>query len=280
MEGPDRQRQLHGPQPDRPGAQHRPGGDRGGQRRPDPDDHRRRPRRDPRAQADAEPDGRPALELRRRGDARGARGRHRGQARRSGRGRGRVGHVAAADRERQPAGRQPDHAGARDRRGVDRGDPGRPDAVDHGRGPGRGRRAQGQHQPDDRQPARDDSAQRRAGLAEDEPGGDLRHAPGPARPGGGDAADHERGDADRQRPARRVLPGRAGGRAAAPSCVLAASYGLAPRPERPREPLCGRRGAGRTGRVRAQDDRAERSARRATSRSGQASATPRRPGCW
>ena len=47
---------------------------------------------------------------------------------------------------------------------------------------GRGRRAQGQHQPDDRQPARDDAEQRRAGLAEDEPGPDLGHAPGPARP--------------------------------------------------------------------------------------------------
>ena len=45
-----------------------------------------------------------------------------------------VGHVARPHRERQPAGRQPDHAGARDRRGVHRGDPGRPDALDHRRG--------------------------------------------------------------------------------------------------------------------------------------------------
>ena len=56
-------------------------------------------------------------------------------------------------------------AAARDRRGVDRGDPGRPHALDHRRGVRRGRRAQGQHQPDDRQPARDDRAQRGAGLA-------------------------------------------------------------------------------------------------------------------
>ena len=37
---------------------------------------------------------------------------------------------------------------------------------DHRRGPGRGRRAQGQHQPDDREPAGDHRHQRPAGLAE------------------------------------------------------------------------------------------------------------------
>ena len=46
----------------------------------------------------------------------------------------------------------------------------------------RGRRAQGQHQPDDRQPARHDAAERRAGLAEDEPRPHLRPDAGPARP--------------------------------------------------------------------------------------------------
>ena len=40
----DRERQLHGQQPDRPGAQHRPGHDRGRQGRPLAEDHRRRPR--------------------------------------------------------------------------------------------------------------------------------------------------------------------------------------------------------------------------------------------
>ena len=93
-------------QPDRPGAQHRPGRHRGGQRRPRPEDHRRRPGRDPRAEADDQHDGRPALVVRRRGHARGARGRHRGQARRSGRGRGRLGHLARPHRERQPARRR------------------------------------------------------------------------------------------------------------------------------------------------------------------------------
>ena len=42
LEGPDRQRQLHGRQPDRPGAQHRRGDHRRGQRRPLQEDHRRR----------------------------------------------------------------------------------------------------------------------------------------------------------------------------------------------------------------------------------------------
>ena len=44
--------------------------------------------------------------------------------------------------------------GARHRRGRDRRDQGRPDALDPGRGARRGRRAEGQHQHDDRQPAR------------------------------------------------------------------------------------------------------------------------------
>ena len=92
------------------------------------------------------------------------------------------GHMARPDRERQPARRQPDDPGARDRRGLHRGDAGRPDALDHRRGAGRGRRAQGQHQPDDREPPRDHEGQRGAGLAEDQPGSHLGHAPGPARP--------------------------------------------------------------------------------------------------
>ena len=45
-----------------------------------------------------------------------------------------------AHRQRQPARGQPDYAGARHRRGGDRGHQGRPDALDQGRGAGRGRR--------------------------------------------------------------------------------------------------------------------------------------------
>ena len=63
--------------------------------------------------------------------------------------------VEGPHRQREPAGRHADHAGARDRRGLDGGDAGRPDALDRRRGGGRGRRAQGQHQPDDRATSRE-----------------------------------------------------------------------------------------------------------------------------
>ena len=58
--------------------------------------------------------------VRRRGDARRARGRHRGHPRRPGAGARRVGRVARADRERELDGEQPDHPGAQHRRGLDR----------------------------------------------------------------------------------------------------------------------------------------------------------------
>ena len=74
------------------------------------------------------------------------------------------------------------HPGARHRRRGDRRDQGRPDALDPGRSARRGRRAQGQHQHDDRQPARHDRAQPGAGLAQDQPRQVRRHAAGPARP--------------------------------------------------------------------------------------------------
>ena len=61
----------------RTGPQHRGGGDRDRQRRPLEEDHGRRPRRNPFAQGDPQHDGRAAALLRRRGDARRARGRHR-----------------------------------------------------------------------------------------------------------------------------------------------------------------------------------------------------------
>ena len=82
---------------------------------------------------------------------------------------------------------------------------GRPDPLDRRRGDGRGLGPQGQHQPDDRQPARDDRAERRPGLAELEPRALLRDAPGPARPEDRRADPDERGDADRRRPPRRLL---------------------------------------------------------------------------
>ena len=60
LEGPDRQRELDGRQPDRPGAQHRRGDHRRGQRRPVQEDHRRRQGRDPRAEEHHQHDGGPA----------------------------------------------------------------------------------------------------------------------------------------------------------------------------------------------------------------------------
>ena len=57
-----------------------------------------------RARRDDQHDGRPALVVRRRGHARRPRGRHRGQARRPGRGAGRVRHVARPHRQREPDG--------------------------------------------------------------------------------------------------------------------------------------------------------------------------------
>ena len=89
LEGPDRERQRHGGQPDRPGARHRDRDHRGGQRRPLQEDHRRGQGRGRHAGRHHQHDGRSAALLRRRGDARGARGRHRGPARRPGPRRGR-----------------------------------------------------------------------------------------------------------------------------------------------------------------------------------------------
>ena len=108
------------------GAQHRRGDDRGRARRPVAQDHRRCERRNPRAEEHDQHDGRSAQRLRRRSDARGARGRHRRQARRPGAGARRRRHLEGPDRHRQRHGRQPDRAGARHRQGRDRGRQRRP----------------------------------------------------------------------------------------------------------------------------------------------------------
>ncbi len=112
LEGLDRQRELHGVQPDGPGAQHRRGGNRHRERRLVEEDHGGRARRNPSAQGDLEHDGRAVALLRRRGDARGSRGRHRRQAWRPSRGAGRRRHLEGFDRQRQSARRQSDHASA------------------------------------------------------------------------------------------------------------------------------------------------------------------------
>ena len=117
------------------------------------------------------------------GDQRGARGGHRRQARRPGPRAGRRRPVARPHREREPARGEPHHAGARDRGSGDRGDQGRPDALDHRGGAGRGGLVEGQHQRDDPQPEGHHAQEHRAGLAEDAPGAVHAHAAGPSRPG-------------------------------------------------------------------------------------------------
>ena len=77
MEGPDRQRELHGLEPHGSGPKYRGSGDRDRERRPLEEDHGRRPRRDPSAQGDAQHDGRAAAFFRGRSDARRPRGRER-----------------------------------------------------------------------------------------------------------------------------------------------------------------------------------------------------------
>ncbi len=96
--------------------------------------------------------------LRRRGDASRPRGRRRGQARRPGAVEGGRRRLEGPHRQRQPAGGQPDQPGARDRRGGHRRHRGRPDPAGASGGQRRGRRAQGQAQRDDPQPARDDAS--------------------------------------------------------------------------------------------------------------------------
>ena len=146
LEGSDRQRQLDGVQPDRPGPQHRRSRDRGGQGRPVEEDHGERVGRNPSAEGNAQHHGRPAQRLRRRSDARGARSRHRRQARRPGRGARRRRHLEGLDRQRQLDGRQPDRAGPQHRRGRDRDRRRRPVAQDHGRRARRNPSAEGNAQ--------------------------------------------------------------------------------------------------------------------------------------
>ncbi len=130
--GSHREREPARLQPDVAGAQHRPGDHRGGPGRPVPEDHGRCPGRDPGAEVHREHHGRPVVLVRRRGHARGPRGRYGRQARRSGTGdRGRR-YVAGPHRQREPHGLQPDQPGAQHRPGGHGGGPGRPEPEDHG----------------------------------------------------------------------------------------------------------------------------------------------------
>ena len=121
---------------------------------------------------------------------------------------GAAGHLARPDRQRQPAGRQPDDPGPRHRRGRHRRDHRGPHPVGRGRGRGRGRGAQGQHERDDPQPQGHDRQEHRAGLAQDQPR-QVHPAPaGPARPARRPQDGPLRALAARVRAARRLLPQR------------------------------------------------------------------------
>jgi hypothetical protein len=146
LEGPDRQRQPDGRQPDRPGAQHRRGDHRRRQRRPQPQDHRRREGRGAGAEEHHQHHGGPAQQLRLGSDPRGAGSGYGRQAGRPGQRQGRGRHLEGADRQRQPDGRQPDRPGPQHRRGDHRRGPRRPFAQDHRRREGRGAGAEEHHQ--------------------------------------------------------------------------------------------------------------------------------------
>ena len=85
-------------EPDRAGPQHRRSRDRHRRRRPVEEDHRERVGRNPAAEGNHQHDGGPAQRLRRRSDARGARGRHRRPARRPGQRARRRRHLEGLDR--------------------------------------------------------------------------------------------------------------------------------------------------------------------------------------
>ena len=152
------------------------------ERRPQAEPHGEIEGRGRGARRDDQQHDRHARDVRRSGDDGGARGRRRRPPRRPGERARRRGHLEGPHRQREPARREPDHPGARDRRGRDRRDQGRPDPLDSGRCARRSRRAERQHQHDDRQSAAHDRPQHRAGLAEDQPRALHQHAAGPARP--------------------------------------------------------------------------------------------------
>ena len=150
VEGPHRLRQLDGRQPHLTSSQHRRGHDLGRQRRFVEEDHRRSPRRNPRAQEHDQHDGRPAAVVRVGSHARGARSRHGRKTRRTGRCPGRFGDVERPDRLGQLHGREPDESGAQHRAGHHRRRERRSLEADHGRRTRRDPRAQRDDQHDGR----------------------------------------------------------------------------------------------------------------------------------
>ena len=178
VEGPDRLREFHGFKSDRPGSQHRRRYDRGRQGRPFAQDYRRREGRNSRAEEHDQHDGGPAQRLRRGSDACGARGRHRGQARRSGCGAGRGRYLEGFDRQRQLHGVQPDRPGPQHRRSHDRRGPGRSFEEDHRRRARRNPGSEEHHQ-------HDGGSAERLRLRSDPRGARSRHRRQAGRSGAG-----------------------------------------------------------------------------------------------
>ena len=115
----DRLGELHGRQPDRPGAKHRRSDYCRGPRRLVAQDHGRREGRNSRTEEHHQHDGGPAQRVRRRSDARGARSGNRRKTGRTGAGAGRGRHVEGPDGQRELHGQQPDGPGAKHRRSRD-----------------------------------------------------------------------------------------------------------------------------------------------------------------
>ena len=148
VEGPDRQRELHGVEPDVAGAKHRRRDDRRGARRSVAKDHRRCARRNSRAEEHRQHDGGAAQRVRERSDSRGARSGIGRNSRRSGARAGRRRCVARPHRQREFHGVEPDVAGAKHRARHDGGGQRRPVAEDHGRSARRDSRAEEHRQHD------------------------------------------------------------------------------------------------------------------------------------
>ncbi len=204
-------------------------GDGGGQRRPSPEADRGGQGRDRRAGRHHQLHDRHAGHLRRPGDHGGPRGGSGGQARRPGPRARRGRHLEGPHRQREPAGRQPHHAGARHRRGGHRRHQGRPHPRHHRRCAGRGGRPQGHHQRDDPQPPGDHPQEQRAGLAEDEPGQVQPHAAGAEGSADGGPADPLRAGPGRRRPS--TAPSTCWRRRSRRGCRLLAGYAHQARPE-------------------------------------------------
>ena len=107
--------ELDGEQPDQPGPKHRRGDHRGGERRPFPQDHGGRARRDSGAEEHRQHHGGPAQRIRGRSDARGARSRYGRKAGRPGAGPRRRRRVEGFDGIGELDGVEPDQPGPKHR---------------------------------------------------------------------------------------------------------------------------------------------------------------------